>query len=270
MTALFDLDWKQLFLRALVGSLCVTAGLAILALLLGDLGELEGRILATTALLSGFSFLSFPGGALLDQGRHEVLAWSLIALAGVSFVLALTLVWWGGDEATGRLLATVLGFTLATAATAAGASRRRASDPDSIAMVFRVTVVFAYLSATMAAFATLGDVDPSYSGYFQVLGSLVVLTVLGSVLQPILRRMAGVSGEEVAPAAAARRAYRFVCTVDRAPDHIPDGAHPIDGAAQVGFELEESDFGGAVARAIRELERAGSQVVRVERAGGPG
>ena len=271
MTAMFDLDWKQLSLRALVGSLCITAGLAILALLLGDLGEFEARLLGTTALLSGFSLLSFPGAALLDQGRREVLAWALIALAAASFLLAVSLVWSdGGDEATQKLLVITVGFTLATAVTAAGASRRRDADPDSVAMVFRITTVFAYLSAAMAALATIEEIDPGTGGYFQLLGSLVVLTVLGSLLQPLLRRMAGVSAEDGLPVAAARRAYRFVCTVDRAPDRIPDGAHAIDGGAQLEFELEEADFGGAVAKAIRELERGGAQVVRVERAGGPG
>jgi hypothetical protein len=47
-----DTTLKRAFLRALVISLCATAGLAILTLLVGDFDETAGRIVAPTAFIS--------------------------------------------------------------------------------------------------------------------------------------------------------------------------------------------------------------------------
>lgn len=69
---------KQAFLRALVISLCATAGLAIVTLLFGDFDETAGRIVATTAFISLYSLMALPGASLLDRGTHALLGWGTL------------------------------------------------------------------------------------------------------------------------------------------------------------------------------------------------
>src|SRR4051812_16573415 len=92
---------KRLFFIGLIASLSATALIAIVTLLVGDFDETGGRILLTTALLSGFSLFALPAGALLDRGRGVWLAYAVLALSALAFVVAMTLVWGSWDDGGG-------------------------------------------------------------------------------------------------------------------------------------------------------------------------
>jgi drug/metabolite transporter (DMT)-like permease len=230
---------KRLFLWGLGGSLSVTALLAIGILLFAEFDELAGRILATTALLGLFSLLSLPAGVLLDQGRFRPLAWASLALNVVGFALTMLLVWQddGGSDNEWKLLATVVAAAVATSQTAATTSRLRPGDPPSIRVLYPLSVFLVFAVAAMVALAAWNEIEDET--YYRLLGASAVANLLVALLQPIVRRAAGLRAPPGAPAAQA--AHRLVFTLDRVPSE------------------------SAIAEAASALERAGARVERVER-----
>src|SRR5918999_677892 len=94
--------WRRLLVLAVIASLAVTAALAIGILLLGDFGETEGRVLATTFAISVASLLALPGAQLLDQERAVPLAWATLVLAALAFVVFEYTIWTDEDSSTAR------------------------------------------------------------------------------------------------------------------------------------------------------------------------
>ena len=238
------LDARRLLLRGVVVSLVATAALAIVALLAGDFGETEGRILLTTASISFFSLLSLPAGVLLDQGRLRELALAGLALTAIAFLLALNLIWLAWDDADDfewKALVIVTAAAGAFAQAEGVESRRRDGDPPWVGVVAAVSHVSVALLALLVSVAVLDEVEDD--GFYRLLGAIAVANVLLVALQPVGRRMS--AGR--APAAA----HRLVCTVE--------------GGSRVEREIAARDFAAAAERAIRDLERSGQRVVAIER-----
>lgn len=245
---------RRVFLLGLVGSMCATAALAIGILLFSEFDETAARILGSTAALSFFSLLALPAGVLLDRGQVIALAWASLTVSALGLVLVLVVLWVDWDDEPERLWKSALSvtaFAVAGAQAAATTSRRRADDSGAVRGLYAAAVVLAFVLAVMTAAAAWGEIDTT--GYYRALGALAVLGLLSTLLQPVLRRMAGVG----ASAAADRPAHRIRVTL-------------ADGRS---LDREESgrDFAEAVARAVRAAERDGSRVQKIERLeAGPG
>jgi hypothetical protein len=186
-----DMTLKRAFLRALVASLCLTAGLAIVTLLFGEFDETAGRIVATTAFMSLYSLMALPGGSLLDRGTHALLGWATLLLCGASFLLALNLVWANWDdigEADWKLLVTATAIAGACAQASATTWRRRADDSDALVRLYWTSLV----TGAGLAFLIVNAVwtEPDGDGYYRFLGALAVANLLVALVQPIIRRMA--------------------------------------------------------------------------------
>lgn len=235
------MNLRRLFLRGLIVSLTATALLAIGVLLFGDLGETGGKIVATTALLSGFSLLGMPGAALLDHGRAVWLGWLTLGLAGYALAHALVLLW--TEEQSGwKLLLTGVAFTAAGSQASATTGRLRESDGRWVRILYVAAIAGSVLLAALASFAAWRELEDE-EGFFRVLAALAVAVVLTTILQPILRRTAREDEAE----------RSFVLALATA------------GGREVERTVEAPDFASAAASAIRELERSGEEVVRVER-----
>jgi hypothetical protein len=196
---------KRLFALALVISLSASGFLAILILLFGNFDDTSARILATTGLIGLLSLLALPAGVLLDRGRSQSLAWILIALALVTFVVALTLVWGDSNGESGwKAAGTLALFTGACSQTAATTSRRRETDTSGVRLLYRGSVVGAFLAATISMIAIWQEIEGD--GYYRGLGAVVVADLLTVLLQPAVRRMAGRSS----PPSDRRASVRFV------------------------------------------------------------
>lgn len=225
---------KRLFFVALVASLSATGLLAIGILLFAEFDETTERILLTTLLLSLFSLFALPAGVLLDQGRYRWLAWTVIALSGLAFAIAMMLTWgdWDeSDEGAWKLLAVVASAAAASSQTAATTSRRRAGDTKSVRWIYLASIGTAVLVACLVSLAVANEVEKE--GFYRVLGALVVADVLLVILQSVVRRMTGVAGS--------------------------------DGANVLVFRLSAEPSEEAVAAASEALERRGAKVEQVER-----
>jgi hypothetical protein len=191
--------------------------------------------------MSGFSLLGLPGGALLDEGRAVWLGWLTLGLAGFGLVHSLVLLWTEGDAGF-KLLIAVVAFAGACAQASGTTARLRNDDSQAVSALYLAGIAGALLLAGMISFAAWQEVEDA--GYYRFLGALAVAVLLATILQPIVRRTG--KREEAAVA------FEIVCTT-------ADGRRTPK-------RVEADDFAAAAASAIRDLERRGARVVRVERA----
>jgi hypothetical protein len=231
--------WKRLLVLAVIASLAVTAAMAIGILLLGDFGETEARVLATTFAISVASLLALPGAQLLDQERAVPLAWATLVLAGLAFLVFEHTIWTDENSSTAwKRVGTVAAFAVATTQVAALTTRLKADDRQAVRAVYFVTVGLGYFVAVLAASAMWEEIDSET--FYRTLAALAVLNVFLVVLQPLLRRLGG------EPAM-----HRVRIEVK------PGGSQEL--------ELAGRDFAAALADGVRRAERQGGRVMRIER-----
>jgi hypothetical protein len=226
---------RRLLIRAIVAALCVTAAIAIAVLLGGDVGPTAWRVLGTTSAISFFGLLAVPTGMLLERGRALVLARVSGALTLASFVLTLAVIWIPWTNGLGKTWGVVLTLAVAAAQACAVEARRRDNDTPTVSALASGSMVTGAGLAAMGVAAILSGVDTG--GYYRLLAAVAVLDVLLIVLAAVLRRSAGPIGQT----------HRM----------------RLDGRL---VEVPARDFGGAVAVAIRQAEKDGTQVRRIERA----
>jgi hypothetical protein len=226
---------QKLLLRAVVGALCITAAIAVVVLLAGSFDETSGRILASTSAVSFFGLLAAPAGVLLERGHAVLLARVSAALTAATFVLTFFLIWSDWSNDLGKTWGVLLTLAAAAAQAAAVESRRRDSDSTAIARLMAGSMLTGSVLAALGVVAILAEIDDS--SYYRLLGAVAIVDVLAIVVVAVLRRGSG-------PIAQTHRVR-------------------VDGEL---VEVAGRDWAGAVASAIRQAERDGSTVRRVERA----
>lgn len=229
---------KQLLLLAVAGLLSASAALAIAILLFGDFGETEGQILATTALLAGYGLLALPAAMLVDQRKLAGLAVAVLLLAAAGAVLAVAAIWTDEpSDAHGKGIGTISSFLVASSQVSALALRRSERDPGLVRGLFAASSVLAAVVAVMIAVLLWAEIDSERYG--RVLAALVVLDVLAVALQPTLAR-------------ARPRGRPIALRLMLEPDETVD------------VEVAAPDVASAAARAIRDAERNGRRVLKLE------
>jgi hypothetical protein len=234
---------RRILLFAVVGALCLTALIAILALLAGSFGETEGKILATTGGFALASLFAMRGTILLDQNRHRELGWTVVAMSTLAFLLELKVVWVddGGSEATWKALAITAGFAAALGQIATSLSRRRPTDPPSLRPLAWAAGACALTVELLIAIAAIEEVDNG--DYYRFLAAVFVLDVLLVALESVVRRLG-------TPAAVPAGAAPFVCV-------LSDGE-------RIRPQAHDRDLPTAVAASLRELTARGKRVRSIE------
>ena len=234
-----DVDLRRPLLVAAIGALSLTALIAIIALLAGNFGDTELRILATTGGFGLSSLLAMRGTALLDQRRHVALGRTVAAVSALSFLCLLWILWIDDDsEAAWKSYVCTIAIAAALAQIAGMLSSTRSGDPPSIRPLILAAGATAAVVAGMACGAALGEV--SRAGYYRFFGVVVVLDAFLVALQPVVRRLG--RGK---PAVAS--------TQDRFTLVFSDGRRVEHGAS--------ADLPDSVARALRS---APGDVTRIE------
>lgn len=110
-----NLSVRKGFLYLLIASVSVSALLGIAVIIIGNLGELEGKILATSGTITAVSILGLACGVFLESGRGKIVPLTGIAFAVIAGVLGIIAIWAEGDsEFLGKSLmsSTLLAFAL--------------------------------------------------------------------------------------------------------------------------------------------------------------
>jgi hypothetical protein len=172
----------------------VAALVAIAAVLGGDFGETQGRVLATCAIAFVCGATALAGFACLDRGVIQLVAWIAIALGLGSFALW-TGAAWQESPGTGYWQVTGVFGVWTLAALVVTTLRLLASSPKLLGTVVPGT----WAAAALAAVVSSEMILATDGGPWQLVVVLVILTALGYALTPALQRFSAVA--EGAPAA---------------------------------------------------------------------
>ena len=164
----------------------------IVALLGGDFGETQGKILLTTVLFGAFSITALCHLAIADRAMRIVGVSGLLA-SGVALVTGLVLVWRDWEDAGLEVWFRVFGAAAVLAVSFAHANlllllagRRRAAIRWGLAATLATIAVVAVM--LILPIVTGGDIPGEDAGdvYWRVLGVIAILDVLGTVVVPVL------------------------------------------------------------------------------------
>jgi hypothetical protein len=171
----------------LIASLSIAAVMAVVIVLTGDLGDTEARILLTTISAAAFSLTGMGASARFYRGSWTWVGAGGIAASAVAVVLAFVGIWVEPDSeaffrtfAVAVILATALGY----------ASVLLLVRPLHRAVGIALLATLAVLAGVTVMLLTLAVFELDYQDwYFRVLGALGILTVLGTLVTPLLNRV---------------------------------------------------------------------------------
>jgi hypothetical protein len=176
---------KKIALRTLIGSVALSALLGIFAILAGDFGEFEIRVLLTSLIISGVSILVMACGAAREGGGlggpSRLGIWLALA-TGALTVIGL----WGEIreddfwKVTGSLA--IASTALAHVALTSLARLSTGARPVQLA-VYGLSMI---LAALLVA-AIFGQIDSE--GFYRAVAILSILLTAGTIAVPILHRM---------------------------------------------------------------------------------
>ncbi|WP_100814311.1 hypothetical protein [Microbacterium lacus] len=172
-------------------SLLLAGVLGIVALLSGDFGETQGRILLTTLVVAAFGLTALCHLAIASH-RFRLVGYIGIAASVAALIPALVLIWSWFDlsESTSdwfRALGvlTILAVTLAQA----NLLLRSASSTRRIVHIgLTITLVAAAIVAIMLwlPILTEGDIPGSNTDYWRFFGVIAIIDVIGTIAVPII------------------------------------------------------------------------------------
>jgi hypothetical protein len=177
---------KKAFLYALVGSVALSAILGILAILSGDFGWLELRILLTTVTIAVASIAGLACGAYLATRRGRTLPLAGAALSVLAAVMIIAGMWLEdlGSELYWKIAASASVFAVACAHLSLLSMAR-------LAEWFRWSLAAAHavILAVAALFVVIIFTEGDREGMFQLLAVAAVLDAAITVVIPILHRL---------------------------------------------------------------------------------
>ncbi len=225
------MDLRRLVGRALVGGLCVSGAVAVIALLSGSFDEIHWRVVGTSLGFSVFTCTAAAGAGLRDRSDERLRALGLATIAA-SIAALVTLI--GGlwiDDVD--WLWQAFGVTGLAALWTSHASLMlgalRPADSPAVRRLSQVSAVTLGIETFAGVGAILGmDVGEGIN----VLAALIVVTVVTTVLAPLLRRMRSTPTPSQA-AVAVGRGSGFAAEVAQSAQRLSTMDLPAPAQAEV-------------------------------------
>ena len=177
---------KRTGFRVLVGSIVISAALGIYALVNGEFGDTEGRILLTALAVAAASVATLASGIALERGRMTLIPSAAIAVSIAGFALFIVTIWRGFEpEVLIKAAASVVIVGVALTHWSVVSLAR-------LPVRFRLIHAAAFpLSGLMAAFL-IGAIWERLDGEgtAQVGGVIAILTISTTIVLPVLQRLA--------------------------------------------------------------------------------
>lgn len=185
-----SLNIKKTFLYTLIGSITVSALLGIWAILSGDFGEFQAKVLGTTLTVVGTSLLGLACGAFLESPRSTEAGLKVIPISGIilAFIAAITvlLMIWGQLDNIWKVAAisAIFAFSLAQLSLLS-----LANLSDRFQWI--LTVAYLVILSLAAINSILIIVEPNSESNFvmRLIGVLAVIDAAITVMIPIFHRL---------------------------------------------------------------------------------
>ncbi len=190
---------RRWLLLLLVGSIVVNAALGIAALVSGDFGDLERKVLLTSLCVSGAGVIGLSCAPGIDRRRLWPLPWAGLVLGVAGFAVLVVSIWL--DDPSENVLRTGGTLLVIAGALAWGSLVSLAGLAPRFRWVMPVAVVAVMALAGMFV-PLLWEAAQDAEWYGRSLGVVAVLTAAFTLLVPILHRAGRgeLAREEVAAA----------------------------------------------------------------------
>jgi len=187
---------KRIALWFLIVSVAVSAVLGIIAILTGNFGDLQIRIILTTLTISGASICALACGALWEKQKENWLAPLGIVLAGLFAVLVIIGIW-AEIDATPYWKFSASTTVVAVATAHAGLlSLARLAPRFAWARLVAFAAIF-----TLAVLIVLSIyIEPTAELGFRMIGTVSIVVAAFTIMVPIFHRL---SREDVTTEGAA-------------------------------------------------------------------
>ena len=174
---------RRAFLLGAATIVSVAALVAVVTVLSGSFGDTEGKIFSTLATTFVAGSMLFAGLACLGRGFSPVIGWTGVALAVVGFFLWSAQIWVGFEsDGAWRLLGILTAWSLAVLIMTT--TRLLISSPVLVHRLYPATCAGAAVTALGASILLIREQGDGWQ-FFAV---LLILTLLGETLAPILER----------------------------------------------------------------------------------
>ena len=187
-------------LYVMIGSVVLSALLGIIAILSGDWGWYELRILLTTITISGASICILACVALWERKNIKPLPYLGIALSLVGALLMIWAIWTeSGSDAFWKLTASIVVYAIATAHVCLLSLARLSKN---YAWALGLAYLFIYGLATIITWMIVDE--NADTGAFQLLGIVSILVGGISILIPIFQKFSASVRDETPLAKAVK------------------------------------------------------------------
>lgn len=180
---------KRSFLLVLAVSLTICAVAGVVVLLVGKFGELEFRILGTSAAFACFSLTGLASGLWLGRDRFVEVSVIGLLCSAQGLILSLVIVWadfMHVDEALVKGWQTTILLTVGTAHASLILLAYGSHRGIDALIVTTIVIAFAVATILIGRIFEVWSLDNEVLG--RVVGALSILAALGTILGPILRR----------------------------------------------------------------------------------
>ena len=179
---------KTFFLRSLIVALSISALIGIFIFLVGDFGDTEARILATTLSIGGFSLTGLCSANLKTSSRYEMFSNIGMIVSVLGFIFTLITIWeFAITDHDWKAMLTFIILAVAMAHVALLLLIKPKTNLIRILLIATMTcisiVAFMLIKSTWSEFKEA-------EFYFRVLGVFAILDVLGTIVTPIMNRIA--------------------------------------------------------------------------------
>ena len=197
------MDLRSLVSRALVGGLCVSGAVAVIALLSGSFDEIHWRVVGTSLGFSVFTCTAAAGAGLRTRSDERLRALGLATIAA-SIAALVTLIgglWIDDVDWLWRAFGVTGLAALWTSHASLMLGALRPADSPAVRRLSQVSAVTLGIETFAGVGAILGmDVGEGIN----VLAALIVVTVVTTVLAPLLRLMGSTTTPSPAATAVGR------------------------------------------------------------------
>ncbi len=176
---------QRLGLRITIVAVALSALGGVYALLAGDVGEFEGKILLTTVFVAGASILAMACGMAWERRRLGLIPPAGVAASVLGFGLFDVAVWTESDAAA---LTKIIGTLLLVGTAAAHASLLSLTRLPSR---HRWVMTSAFVSSLVLVGLLMSAiwVEPEGQGIWRVTGVFAILVAAFTIAAPVLQRI---------------------------------------------------------------------------------
>lgn len=225
---------QRSLLYAFIASIAACGLIGIYALVAGNIGPFEEKVLASTASIGGAAILALAAAVPAEKRRwHPIGPIGLVAVA-IALAFILGLIWidriWR-EEAFMKSLGIACVFALATPLTGllALARLRKSFEWARITAVVAIALLAGIVSTVIV-------VEPSGDDtWVRIIGVLAIVSVCGTIATPVLHRVSAI--HEIESVQTTALVLTLTCPRCRKPQSLPAGRSNC-GSCGLRFNIE--------------------------------